>query len=157
MLGNYCTLGNNCTLGNYCTLGNNCTLSNYCTLGNDCTLGDDWSSSHHINEVINRYKQFGDNHIFIKWVTEDRKSPEEYGKLTYNVGDIVEEPTIEKSDQQCTNGIHVFRVGVHPNECGYAFGAVIPIMVKVHSNDIVFPGLPGNMDKLRVRKCEVLT
>ena len=74
------------------------------------------------------------------------------------VNEVIEVKESLISDRQCAVGLHVFRFGYDCRWAGlgsYSDG-LIPLDVKVYSEDICFAGLPGNDAKLRVRKLEVL-
>ena len=160
-LGNYVKLGNDVTLGNYVTLGNHVTLGNDVTLGDRVKLGDRVTSEGLNLRFLSAYVAAAPAHIFIKWLTKERKSPSwgaarsiQYPKM----GGIVEEPRAEVGDQQCAVGLRVFRIGVHPADHGLCApdADLIAVPVEVRSEDICFAGLPGNADKLRVRKLKML-
>jgi hypothetical protein len=74
------------------------------------------------------------------------------------VGAVIEADG-EASDQQCDSGLHVFRVGVRPEWHGLCEPDhdLVMVEVEVDGDDILFGGMPGNMDKLRVRRLRVLT
>jgi len=105
------------------------------------------------------YKGAADSHVFIKWVRPSRKSPGwGYAQpVAYPKGAVVEAEG-EANDQQCAPGLHVFRLGERPEWHGLcqADHDLIPLRVRVKSEDILFAGLPTNDAKLRVRRLEVL-
>jgi len=165
-LGNWVTLGNGVKLGNWVTLGNGVTLGDGVTLGNGVTLGDNVKlgngvTSLQLNEdAIQSYRELGKKHIFWKWVTQDRMSPNFDGgtPIKYDIGGVVKEPAAVVSDQQCAVGLHVLRPGYRPEYCGLcdANHSLICLRVEVESEDICFAGLPTMDAKLRVRKLKVL-
>jgi hypothetical protein len=89
-------------------------------------------------------------------------SPEGEGFLArqvkYTIGEIIAEPNAIKSDKQCGVGLHVFRPGIRPEFVGLCDPdhLFICLEVEVNREDICFGGLPGNCDKLRVKKLKVL-
>jgi len=128
-------------------------------LGNYVTLGEGVTSESLAEQYRKTYASVADEHTFIKWVTPERMSPG-WGKSTpiaYPKGSIIEAAG-EKSDQQCAPGLHVFRIGERPEWHGLceANHNLIPLRVRVKSEDILFAGLPTMDAKLRVRKLEVL-
>jgi hypothetical protein len=141
-------------LGDFVTLGDYVTLGNFVKLGNFVTSID-------LNEISRQnFKKLGDYHLFTKWVTKDRMSPNFHGSkiIKYERGAIIEVPEAQVNDQQCASGLHVFRFGQKPEWhglCG-ANHELIPLTVRVYWEDICFAGLPTMDAKLRVRKLEVL-
>ena len=129
-------------------------------LGDGVTLGD-WVNSEELNKQIKQIYQKQPFHLFTKWVTSARLSPNFDGgtQLKYEKGTIVEVPEAEVSDQQCGIGLHVLRYGYRPEWAGLceANHGLIPLDVKVMSGDICFAGLPTMDIKIRVRRLEVLS
>ena len=157
--GVFVKLGDGVKLGNGVTLGNYVTLGDGVKLGNGVKLGDGVTSAQLAERYRNAYKKHAPEHIFIKWVTRDRKSPG-WGNASiveYPKGAIVETEG-QADDQQCAPGLHVFRFGERPEWYGLCKPDhdLIPLRVKVRSEDILFAGLPTMDAKLRVRRLEVL-
>jgi len=163
ILGDYVTLGDSVILGKGVKLGDDVTLGDYVKLGDGVTLGDNVTSSE-LNEMFrNCYKELNKEHIFTKWVTKNRMSPNFDGgtPIKYDVNATIECPDAKISDQQCDIGLHVFRFGYRPEWSGlcsaeHTLKELMPIRVKVLSEDICFAGLPSCDEKLRVRKLVVL-
>lgn len=144
------TLGNCVILGDGVTLGKNVTLSDYVTLGNFVALGDGETSNELNEKFCATYKEIAEAHIFSKWVTRDRTSPNFDGvtPLKYEVGATLTDAA----------GMHVLRRGYRPEWCGLcaANHDLMEIHVRVASEDILFAGLPSLDARLRVRKLVVL-
>jgi NDP-sugar pyrophosphorylase family protein len=158
-LGNYVKLGDGVKLGNDVTLGNGVTLGHDVKLGNNVQLGNYVTSLDLARQYRQNYITAASEHIFVKWVTSQRMSPG-WGSATpikYEVGSTIEVEG-EANDQQCAPGLHVFRFGERPEWHGLceANHDLIPLRVRVKSEDILFAGLPTMDAKLRVRKLEVL-
>ena len=152
--GNRVKLGNDVTLGDRVKLGDRVTLGDRVKLGNDVT-------SESLNAAIKAIYCLEPYHIFTKWVTLERLSPNFDGgtPIRYDRGNVIEEPDAIICDQQCAIGLHVLKRGHRPEWAGLcgANHALIPLDVKVASEDICFAGLPTMDMKLRVKKLEVLT
>jgi hypothetical protein len=97
---------------------------------------------------------------FSKWVIQQRRSPNFDGgtPIDYPIGAVIEVPEAVASDQQCSVGLHVLRLGYRPEWCGLceAKHDYLEIHVEVDAEDIMFAGTPGNDMKFRVRKLRVL-
>jgi hypothetical protein len=135
------------------------TLGNGVKLGNDVKLGHNVTSLQLAEQFRQNYIAAAPEHIFVKWVTRSRKSPG-WGQATpilYEAGSVVEAEG-GANDQQCAPGLHVFRMGERPEWHGLceADHDLIPLRVRVKSEDILFAGLPTMDAKLRVRRLEVL-
>ena len=133
-------------------LGNDVKLGNYVTLGNGVT------SLALAQQYRDNYISAATEHVFVKWVTKERKSPGCGNAIvSYLQGSIVEANGVA-DDQQCAAGLHVFRLGERPEWHGLcsADHTLIPLRVRVKSEDILFAGLPTMDAKLRVRKLEVI-
>jgi len=166
MLGNWVNIGKEVTLGSWVKLGDNVTLGHQVKLGNQVVLGN-WvrlsngTTSTELNlAAIQAWKELRPSHIFSKWVTKDRMSPNFDGGETikYEKGAIIEVDDAKISDQQCGPGLHVLRFGLRPQWFGLCppNHDLIHLRVEVCSNDICFGGLPTMDSKLRVRKLRVL-
>ena len=157
--GNNVKLGDDVTLGNNVKLGNNVTLGCGVTLGNNVKLGDGVTSLQLAEQFRQNYISAAPEHVFVKWVTQQRKSPtwSSAPPILYEAGSTVEAEG-EANDQQCAPGLHVFRLGERPEWHGLceATHDLIPLRVLVKSEDILFAGLPTMEAKLRVRKLKVL-
>ena len=129
-------------------------------LGDGVNLGDGVTSES-LNEALRlAYSHIAAEHIFTKWVTSERKSPNFDGGILieYNKGAVIEEPEAKVSDRQCAVGLHVLRYGYRPEWIGLcgADHELIPLRVWVKSEDIMFAGLPTMDAKIRVRRLEVI-
>jgi hypothetical protein len=159
-LGDGVKLGNGVTLGDWVTLGDGVKLGNGVTLGDWVTLGDGVTSIQLNLDAIKTWKLLGSKHIFYKWVTKTRMSPNFDGgtPVKYEKGKTISVKDAEVSDQQCAPGLHVLRYGYRPEWCGLcdAKHNLICLRVEVQSNDILFGGLPTMDAKLRVRRLKVL-
>jgi len=148
------------TLGDGVKLGYGVKLGDWVTLGDGVKLGDRVRSDGLNAEFRNVFTKAGESHIFVKWVTPDRKSPNFDGGtvLEYPRGAIIEAPSAVISDQQCDVGLHVLRPGYRPEYVGLCSAEhdFIPLRVRVRSEDICFAGLPTMDAKLRVKRLEVL-
>ncbi len=158
-LGDGVTLGDRVKLGDGVKLGDRVKLGDGVTLGDWVTLGDGVTSEQ-LNEIFRALYAYLPEHVFDKWVTPGRRSPNFDGgtPLLYGVGAILEEKEAQVSDQQCAVGLHVLRHGYRPEWLGLceANHDLICIHVKVRAEDICFAGLPTNDAKIRVRRLEVL-
>ena len=129
-------------------------------LGDGVTLGDGASSIEINKYYIDYYIVQASTHIFWKWVTKERFSPDfDSGTpLEYIKGATIEVEDAIVSDQQCGKGLHVMKFGGRPEWAGLckANHDFVPLRVKVDSKDILFAGLPTMDDKLRVKKLTVL-
>ncbi len=146
--------------------GDGVKLGNVVKLGDEVTLGDgvklgDGVTSNQLNEQIKQLYALQPFHIFTKWVAPNRMSPNFDGgtPLEYKKGTIMEETKAEVNDQQCSVGLHVLRRGYRPEWAGLceANHNLIPIEVKVYSEDICFAGIPTMDMKITVRKLEVIS
>lgn len=134
-------------------------LGNGVELGDRVTLGNDVTSLTLAQQYRDNYISAATEHVFVKWVTKERKSPG-WGNasiVSYSQGSTVEANGVA-NDQQCAAGLHVFRLGERPEWHGLcqADHDLIPLRVRVKSEDILFAGLPTMDAKLRVRKLEVI-
>ena len=152
-------LGNAVQLGDGVTLGNWVQLSDGVQLGNHVRLGECVTSTQIIQDRIAALIRAGRPLLAWKWVTPERKSPNfDGGSSIEYPKDAVIEAEGEVSDQQCAPGLHLLPVGVLPEHAGLCSAEhyFIPLLVEYQPEDILFPGLPGNSDKIRVRKLRVL-
>ena len=151
--------GDRVKLGDWVKLGNDVTLSDGVTLGNEVKLGNGVTSKNLNHQMIESWKALGEFHLLTKWVTRGRMSPNFDGgtPLHYSSGAIIESKGIV-SDQQCAKGLHVLRFRHRPEWYGLceANHDLIPLTVRVRSEDFLFGGLPTMDGKLRVKKLEVL-
>ena len=164
-LGNCVRLGNDVRLGDWVRLGygvrlgDRVRLGDEVQLGNGVRLGDGVSSAQIIQDRIDALIRAGRPLLAWKWVTPQRKSPNfDGGSSIEYPKDAVIEAEGDVSDQQCAPGLHVLPVGVRPEHAGLCSAEhyFIPLLVEYQPEDILFPGLPGNSDKIRVRKLRVL-
>ncbi|MCI0560726.1 MAG: hypothetical protein MN733_19760 [Nitrososphaera sp.] len=159
-LGNRVALGESVIIGENGDLGDDVALSDYVTLGDNVVLGDGIDSGSLSKDFLSLYMR-SESHIFTKWVTKDRRSPNFDGgePIAYPIGGILEVKDAIASDQQCAPGLHVMRYGHRPEWYGLceADHDLMAIDVEVASADILFAGLPTMDAKLRVRKLKVLT
>jgi len=135
-------------------------------IGDDVMLGDDVKLGNRVtSESLNmRYRQAfidaASEHIFIKWVNKKRFSPGwgSANSIEYIKGATVTADDAKISDRQCAPGLHVFRIGVEPRDVGLGelSDELIALRVLVKSEDICFAGLPGNADKIRVKRLKVI-
>ena len=60
---------------------------------------------------------------------------------------------------QCGNGLHVLTIGASPALLGLGRGddELIPLLVRVRTEDILYAGGQWGSEKLRVRRLEVLS
>ena len=159
-IGNEVKIGNRVTLGNRVEIGDRAEIGDCVTLSNGVRFGDGVTSAQ-LNDYFRELYARTPSHIFTKWVTPGRMSPNFDGgtPIKYEVGAVIEEPKAQISDQQCSVGLHVLRYGFRPEWAGLC-GAnhnLIPLDVEVASEDICFAGLPTMDIKIRVRKLKVLT
>ena len=147
-------------LGNGIILGYGVTLGFYVKLGDNIELAEN-ATSKGLNEQFRQFYMRQPEHIFTKWVAPNRMSPHFDGgtPIKDEKGAVIEVPKAKISDQQCDVGLHVMRYGMRPEWAGLcnANHGLIPLDVKVRSEDILFAGLPTMDMKLRVRRLEVLT
>ena len=141
------------------SLGDGVRLGNNVSLGNGVRLGDGVTSEA-LNECFRQaYLSGSETHIFWKWVTPARKSPNFDGGtvLTYAQEAVVEAEAVV-SDQQCAAGLHVLRPGYRPEWVGLCAPGhdLICLRVEVASADILFAGLPTMDAKVRVQRLKVL-
>ncbi|MCI0563854.1 MAG: hypothetical protein MN733_35715 [Nitrososphaera sp.] len=159
-LGNRVALGECVIIGENVTLGDDVFLTDYVTLGDYAALGDGIDSRSLSKDFLSLYMR-SESHIFTKWVTKDRRSPNFDGGecIAYPIGGILEVKDAVASDRQCASGLHVLRYGHRPEWYGLceADHDLMAIDVEVASADILFAGLPTMDAKLRVRKLKVLT
>lgn len=146
-------------LGFHVRLGNGVHLGSQVRLESGVDIGDGVTSEG-INEEFRSYYATQPEWIFWKWVNEDRTSPmvSNNQKIIYEKGKTIEEFSADISDQQCANGLHVFRPPYRPEWTGMlpSGHGLICLRVLVKSEDIMFAGLPTMDAKLRVRKLVVL-
>jgi len=157
--GDRVTLGDEVMLGNDVTLGDQVTLGDWVRLGDRVRLGRGVTSMQIIQQRIDALIHAGQPLRAWKWVTQERQSPNfDGGTAIEYPKDAVIEAEGEVSDQQCAPGLHILPVGVRPEHAGLcsADHGLIPLLVEYQPEDILFPGLPGNSDKIRVRKLRVL-
>jgi len=78
--------------------------------------------------------------------------------VEYPDGAVVEADDAIQSDQQCAAGLHVLQFGHRPEWYGLcpASHDLIPLIVRVASEDILFAGVATMCGKLRVRKLTVV-
>ncbi len=159
-LGDWVKLGDEVKLGDGVKLGDWVKLGNGVTLGNGVRLGDGVTSAKLAQDFRNFYISAAPSHIFSKWLTPERRSPNFDGgtPLHYPVGATMDS-TGTASDQQCAPGLHVLRQGHRPEWYGLCSPDhnLIAVDVEVRSEDILFAGLPTNEGKFRVKKLKVLT
>jgi len=177
ILGNYVrigaevSIGQGVHIGHFSRIGNFSIIDNFSGIGDGVTIGPnikigDWSSirPYQTTEELNKYfiSTYPKKSVFWKWVTKDFMSPVEGNKkpIKYEIGSTIEEPNAIISDQQCDVGLHIFRPGIRPEFVGLCDAdttkTLICLEVEVNREDICFGGLPGNSDKLRVKKLKVL-
>ena len=170
-IGAFAKIGDFTIIGAYANIefnaiiGNNTTIDARACIGNETIIGDcAIIGPYQTTEELNKYfiSTYPEKSIFWKWVTNDLMSPG-WGKgklIKYEIGSIIEEPYAKISDQQCDVGLHVFRPGIRPEFAGLcgvdATKTMVCLEVEVNREDICFGGLPGNSDKLRVKKLKVL-
>ena len=149
--------------GNKIQLGRNVTISDSAIIGNYAKIGDNAIiGSNQTTEDLNKYfiSTYPEKSIFWKWVTPELMSPGWGGSnpIQYKIGETLKEPMAVISDQQCGIGLHVFRPGIRPEFSGLGDPDhnLVCLEVEVNREDICFGGLPGNSDKIRVKKLKVL-
>ena len=115
-----------------------------------------------LNEAaLARYRFAGESHVFIKWVTKDRKSPGwgAASQIDYPVGAVIECADADPACVQCGKGLHVLTIGASPALLGLGSGddELLPLLVRVRAEDIIYAGGQWGYEKLRVRRLEVLS
>lgn len=160
-IGEHSVIGEWVRLGNCVTLGKNVILGNKVRMGDHVTIKNNVTSMQLVINKISELCKVGRPLVGWKWVTKDRKSPnfdKRYPILKYEKNTIVKSKG-DVSDQLCGKGIHICPVGIRPEYTDYCswFGhKLIHLLVEYMPEDILFPGLPGYSDKLRVRRVKVL-
>ena len=174
-IGHNSTIGDRTIIGNGVKIGNNINTGTGVIIDDGVVIGDNVKISDGIRiaeytrigrdqttEKLNKYfiSTYPEKSIFWKWVTKDFMSPM-FGigvPIKYEIGSTIEESFAEISDKQCDFGLHVFRVGIRPEFVGLceADHSYVCLEVEVNREDICFGGLPGNSDKVRVKKLKVL-
>lgn len=150
-------IGDNSCIRENAVICSNAIISKDVTIGFS-TIINEFQTTEGLNEYfISTYPQ---KSIFWKFVTSKLMSPGwgSASPIQYEIGKIVKEPTAKKSDKQCDKGLHVFRPGIRPEFVGLNQSGenLVCLEVEVDRKDICFGGLPGNCDKLRVKKLKVL-
>ena len=183
IIGNYTFIGNDTTVGDgahiyyHVSIGNHSIISSNARIINDSIIGDGVRigtdaiiGPNQTTEKLNKYfiSTYPEKSIFWKWVTKDFMSPgwgrlpgwEKITPIKYAIGSTIEQPDAIISDRQCDIGLHVFRPGIRPEFVGLCSvtkaESLICLEVEVNREDICFGGLPGNSDKLRVKKLKVM-
>lgn len=130
-------------------------------IGADAVIGPG-AGLESLNEAaLARYRAAGESHLFVKWVTKDRKSPGwgAASQIDYPVGAVIECADADPACVQCGNGLHVLTIGASPALLGLGSGddELIPLLVRVRTEDILYAGGQWGSEKLRVRRLEVLS
>jgi carbonic anhydrase/acetyltransferase-like protein (isoleucine patch superfamily) len=156
-IGNRATIGKVAKIGDGANIGNNAKIGNYAKIGDYANIHNNQTT-----EDLNKYfiSNLPETGIYWKWVTKDLKSPGwgDAEVIQYEIGKTMSVPEAQVSDQQCDVGLHVFRVGIRPEFVGLCGPKhdLVCLEVEVKREDVCFGGLPGNIEKLRVKKIKVL-
>lgn len=142
-------------LGPYAKIGPGAKIGPYAKIGADATPES-------LNEAaLARYRAAGESHLFVKWVTTNRQSPRwgAASHIDYPVGAVVECADADPACVQCGKGLHVLTIGASPALLGLGIGddELIPLLVRVRTEDILYAGGQWGSEKLRVRRLEVLS
>ena len=162
-------IGNGCEIGNFVNLGNNVTLEDNVVLNDNVKIGNyvklkfGESSEKLIHEKINELCRIGKPLYAWKWVTKDRKSPNfdlRFPVIEYHKNSIIEVDG-PRNDKQYDKGIHLCTIGTRLEYTNISLYVdlntpLIHLLVEYKPEDILFPGLPGYNDTIRVRKIKVL-
>ena len=148
-------------VGRGATIGAGAEIGPYAKIGPGAKIGAG-ATPESLNEAaLERYRLAGESHLFVKWVTQGRKSPG-WGAATqidYPVGAVIECADADPACVQCGKGLHVLTIGASPALLGLGSGddELIPLLVRVRTEDILYAGGCWGSEKLRVRRLEVLS
>ena len=170
-IGNGANIGDGARIGDRATIGDVATIGKWANIGDGANIGDEARIGDRANigkedttAYLNQYFIAIHPEVFMawKWVKFNFMSPG-WGRsspIKYDIGATLEIPYAVVSDRQCAPGLHVFRVGIRPEFMGLCTpeetNKLICLEVEVKREDICFGGLPGNADKLRVKKLKVI-
>ena len=160
-IGTYAKIGPYAKIGTGAKIGPYATIGPCATIGPDATIGTGATPASLNAEALARFRLAGESHLFVKWVTKGRQSPG-WGVATqidYPVGAVIECNDADPECVQCGRGLHVLTIGASPALLGLGSGddELIPLLVRVRTEDILYAGGQWGSEKLRVRRLEVLS